>query len=85
MIGEVEDIATFETFRCFESLCISLPKELQENASINIYNALGQNVYSSTLEQGKQFWSIDNVNLSGTNVYFVDIEGYEKASKIIWK
>ncbi|MCH2024016.1 MAG: hypothetical protein MK207_16195, partial [Saprospiraceae bacterium] len=79
--SEVEDIATFETFRCFESLCISLPKELQENASINIYNALGQNVYSSTLEQGKQFWSIDNVNLSGTNVYFVDIEGYEKASK----
>jgi hypothetical protein len=83
--GQIEDITTFETFRCFESLCISLPKELQENASINIYNALGQNVYSSTLEEGKQFWSIDNVNLSGTNVYFVDIEGYEKASKIIWK
>jgi hypothetical protein len=82
---KIEDLATFETYRCFDNLCVSLSKELEENASINIYNALGQNVFSSTLEQGKQFWSIDKVNLSGTNVYFVDIEGYKKSSKIIWE
>ena len=80
---KVEDLATFETYRCFDNRCVSLPKELEENASINIYNVLGQTVYSSTLEKGKQFWSIEKVNLSGTNVYFVDIEGYKKSSKII--
>ncbi|MDC0231606.1 T9SS type A sorting domain-containing protein, partial [Aureispira] len=63
----------------------TLPKALDKNASINVYNALGQTIFSSTLEEGKQFWSIDNINLSGTNVYFVDIEGYEKSAKIIWE
>ncbi|MDC0230943.1 hypothetical protein OAK19_03170 [Aureispira] len=82
---KVEDLASFKTYRCIDNLCIALPKVLDENASINIYNALGQNVYASTLEEGKQFWSLDNVNLSGTNVYFVDIDGYDFASKIIWE
>ncbi|MCH2024014.1 MAG: SprB repeat-containing protein, partial [Saprospiraceae bacterium] len=82
---KVEDVATFEAYRCYDNLCILLPKLLEDNASINIYNALGQNVYTSTLEEGKQFWSIDKINLSGTSVYFVDIEGYESASKIVWE
>jgi hypothetical protein len=84
-IDKVEDEATFEAYRCFDNLCVSLPKALDNNASINVYNALGQIIFSSTLEEGKQFWSIENANLSGTNVYFVDIEGYEKSAKIVWE
>ncbi|MCH2023812.1 MAG: fibronectin type III domain-containing protein [Saprospiraceae bacterium] len=82
---KVQDVATFEAYRCFDNLCVTLPKALDKNASINVYNTLGQTIFSSTLEEGKQFWSIENANLSGTNVYFVDIEGYEKSAKIFWE
>ncbi|MCH2023609.1 MAG: hypothetical protein MK207_14120 [Saprospiraceae bacterium] len=82
---KIEDETKFEAYRCFDNLCVSFSKVLEKNTAINIYNVLGQTIFSSTLQKGKQFCNIEKANLSGTNVYFIDIEGYEKTTKIVWE
>jgi hypothetical protein len=80
----VEDGNLFDVYKCGDNLCVSLSKALNDDQAIRIYNALGQDLYSSTLQKGQQFFNLSNVNLPDGNVYFVDIDGYEKATKIVW-
>jgi hypothetical protein len=80
----VEDATTFKVFKSNKNLCISLPEVIDENRTIKIYNVLGQTLHTSTLEKGQQLFNISNLNLPDENVYFVDIEGFDIASKIVW-
>ncbi|MCH2020968.1 MAG: hypothetical protein MK207_00705 [Saprospiraceae bacterium] len=80
----VEDNNLFDVYKCGEGLCLSLPKALNDNQGLRIYNVLGQDIYTSILQKGEQFFNLNNVNLPEGNVYFVDVEGYAKASKIVW-
>ena len=61
-----------------------MPEVIDENRTIKIYNVLGQTLHTSTLDKGQQLFNVSNLNLPDENVYFVDIEGFDIASKIIW-
>ncbi|MCH2023283.1 MAG: hypothetical protein MK207_12475 [Saprospiraceae bacterium] len=74
----------FNIYKCGIGLCISLPKALNESQAIRIYNVLGQDVFSSTLEKGQKFFNLSHIDLPEGNVYFVELEGCEKAKKISW-
>jgi hypothetical protein len=80
----VEDENLLDVYKCGEGLCLSLTKALNDNQAVRIYNVLGQDLYTSILQKGEQFFNLINVNLLEGNVYFIDVEGYEKATKIVW-
>ncbi|MDC0231058.1 hypothetical protein OAK19_03760 [Aureispira] len=81
----VEEENLFDVYKCGEGLCLSLPKALNENKAVRIYNVLGQDLYSSILQKGEQSFNLLNVDLPEGNVYFIDVEGYDKAAKILWQ
>ena len=62
-----------------------LPHQITENKQLSIYNSLGQQVFTKALNAGQQFYEIPVRNILANNVYFIEVEGMKKSTKIIWK
>ena len=81
----IEEEIRWIVYQSNEVLYLGLPSELRESKQMNIYNTLGQHVFSKTLNVGQQFHEVSVPNILANNVYFIEIEGMKNSAKIIWR
>ncbi len=64
-------------------LNIKLTEPLQQNTTVIVYNALGQNVLQANLEEGSRQFAIDASTLHNNTMYLLDIQGVTNVVKVI--
>jgi trimeric autotransporter adhesin len=83
-VDEVLNDEKINIFRCNDNLCINLSNAFNQPQLINIYNKVGQLVFSSRLESGLLNYSLNNLNLNPSDIYLVKLESMDSAVKLKW-
>ena len=81
-IKELENQENFIVYYSDNSLNIKFNSPLINNEILNVFNVLGQNVFSKTLTKGQNQYTIPKSELDGQGVYIVSIKNQQK-SKVI--
>jgi hypothetical protein len=80
----VEELPGAKIYKCQNSLCIELNDSSDDSQIINIYNNIGQKIYSASLAAGQSEYQLKNIDLQTAAIYFVQIENLSEAIKIKW-
>ena len=87
MMTSVDDVTfdeSIQIFKCNDNLCINLLNAIDQPQLVNIYNKVGQLVFSTRLESGLLNYSLNNLNLNVNDIYLVKLESMDSAVKLKW-
>ena len=82
--SRIDNNQSVNVFKCYNNLCINFSKSYNQPQLINVFNKVGQLVYSSSLESGQVNYSLNNLNLNPSDIYIIKIESIDNAIMFKW-
>ena len=82
-VNEIEN-RNFKIYKSNDMICVNLPQVLKENKILNIYNSIGQVVFTTNLQAGQQNYHLEMYNLEDSNIYIIELQGYDTSFKLAW-
>ncbi len=82
-VAEIEN-RNIHIYKSNDLLYVNLPQTANEDKILNIYNSIGQLVFTTNLQAGQQNYHLEVFGLEGSNIYLVELQGIDSTFKIAW-
>jgi hypothetical protein len=82
-VSEIENNNT-RIYKYNDLLCVNLPQTLNENKILNVYNSIGQLVFTTILQAGQQNYHLEMFDLEDATIYIAELEGCDSSFKLAW-
>jgi len=74
----------WKAYRSGNNLMVSFEEPLTENQELQLFNALGQRLYTKELIAGNRSYTLSDLTVPNNNVYILRLGNKDKAQKIMW-